>query len=110
MLLFMSPCSYHDSASFSNICVYMWFCLIMTVMIVSHFHTRCGHQKGSIFLGGGGVASNLRAQKPNKAQTNQANITGVHYFCGIWSHERINRVSTLSHHVSYIFLLTRNLQ
>ena len=29
-------------------------------------------------------AGNSRAQKPNKAQKKQANITGVQYFCDIW--------------------------
>ena len=29
-------------------------------------------------------AGNLRAQKPNKAQTKRTNITGVQYFPGLW--------------------------
>ena len=29
-------------------------------------------------------AGNSRIRKPKKAQTKQANITGVQYFCGLW--------------------------
>ena len=37
------------------------------------------------------LAGNLRAQKLNKAQIKRAKITGIQYFCGIWSFTCINR-------------------
>ena len=33
-------------------------------------------------------AGNSRTRKPKKLQTKRANITGVQYFCGIWSRLR----------------------
>ena len=47
------------------------------------WHNRFGQQKCPVFFSD--FAGNFCAQKSNKAQTKQANITGVHYFPVIWS-------------------------